>query len=205
MTADYMELDDLVSATYPIWGAPTWQEMIPYLQSLPDHWETVTNLYRELFKHGEFREPIVLDDESSFWEDELHDGRMPVIDGTHRVVASILANVPVVKVVLHSEQARGDLTECLVTEVEFPPTVTMDEVFDTYVSIPFPETGDDGWLTCEGLAYKEGQYTLTWNEESVEERLFPAMHEHLQRFYETYLGEYIPLTGFHTYYVPLDD
>lgn len=150
-TAVFVPLERLVAFTRPVYGGDSWEELVAWM--LQDRYEsrTVAALVEQLEAHGRFRNPVIVEDG---W----------VANGTHRVVAAIVADAAGLHVAA-APAASSDDAERL--EVTFTvtldePSVERDELFDAVFSALRSFPHGDEWIECDGFSARGHVITAVW-------------------------------------------
>lgn len=181
-----MPLDELLSKYAPVYPeGSSWDRTIDYLLSFPEDNAVITELMRQAEEQGGFREPVTLESDEDFREnnaDLVKDGEAPmpypqVVDGTHRVCAAILGGHDEVLVRFSradsfSEEeydGRVVITDIATSAVDHallsaqgskdsePAEELTDQIFSLLRSFPL---NDDEWVTASAMS---GQGNRHWS------------------------------------------
>lgn len=114
-SAQSMTVERIMTNYAPVYPdqEPTWLDTISYLMNTPAQARIVKRLQEILAEEGTFREPVLLESQESRDEanieaiadgypEDVNDGKLNVLDGTHRVVAAYLSQHESIPVTIDS-------------------------------------------------------------------------------------------------------
>lgn len=163
-----MLLSELKAKYAPIYPDDhTWEATVKYIMMDPIESDTVKELVKDLKAGIPLRKPVTLGEATIHNIDDVP----TVVDGTHRVVAHIIAEVDEVPVEFYvenddeseAETAQVNPTECLETKVVFSEPLDdygIDMVFSVLRSMKISE---EIWLTSSVGSGRNQEFTTIWD------------------------------------------
>jgi hypothetical protein len=146
--------------TIPAYGGTTWEDVDASMSSSPSDQDRIAHLERILREEGAFVDPVVLDPTDR-----------SVLDGMHRVVAALRADVAI-------DVAFSHGPECPVTELR--DVRFRFEIVDESAALAWAEGDepvalsaavnalssihhDDGWIDAPVFSGRDGEMDATWS------------------------------------------
>lgn len=169
------EIVENYAPVYPAGG--TWQDTVDLMKNDETEWEVVTHLMNYLKTNPHFREPIALQSKELLEEDRLYDEEEGIVDenhdyntpnvlnGTHRMVASILSGAETVLAeMIYPETPPNVSSLVAVTKVYIEePALNEEEIADFFFdhARSFP-VNENVWVTSSTAYGRSGYYETYW-------------------------------------------
>ncbi|AEV85329.1 hypothetical protein ACWT_4309 [Actinoplanes sp. SE50] len=148
MTVRRVTLAEILSFYRPAVGGDTWEQAIPDLLADPDDARIVDLLRSELVAHGDFAEPIVVDQQDR-----------DILNGMHRIAAAVLNRQSALDVA----DTYADLPEkrrvLVVLGAEALSAAVVDRLTKVLWSFPFA----GGWTNCDVMFPGDGRVSGWWH------------------------------------------
>ena len=174
------------SPVYPEGG--TWEDTVHLLTTDPVENLTITHLVNILHSEGSFREPITVseneDDEGNLL------GSWRVSDGTHRVVASILAAVKTIHITKERSYPEDDKYEAITAILRFEDeqeydTTKHEGLFDYFSDRlrSFP-IDNEVWANSDIIFGTKGGLEFTYTGVPLTEKYFASIESIIMNLWE---------------------
>lgn len=186
-----MPLDALISNYSPVYpDESTWDDTVKYLLGNPADLRILNELMRQHRQSGGFREPVLLE-----VSEDMLDESLQVLNGTHRVVASILLEASHI-LVHHDSSSPYDPDEAWSHATTI---ITFKELKDGEDDILFDilrsfALDDDTWVTASAMSGTKEYLHIWWDNEPTAafETRYHEINTHLL---ETITSNNIDISG----------
>ncbi|SNS25446.1 hypothetical protein SAMN06264365_112179 [Actinoplanes regularis] len=143
-----MPLQEILATYRPPVGGDTWKEAIPDLLADPDDARIVELLRAELTRHGDFREPIVVEPQDR-----------DILNGLHRIAAAVLHEHDGLDVTDTFDDLPPRRRVVVVLAAGAVNSTVVDRLTKILWSFPFA----GGWTNCDLMFPGDAEVTGWWH------------------------------------------
>lgn len=164
-----MRLAEIIEHYSPVYPQDMdWAVTVEHMLNDPAEKLIIDDLLEVLRSNRTFRESILLG--PGYWD--FNEGVPSVLDGTHRVVALIIHNDPVLELsVRHEGQEDDEIPESEFpdqeifanTEIIFERPITEDEYDIAFTTFRSLKINDDLWVNSDLASGRDEMFSCTWN------------------------------------------